>query len=83
SDLELDIEGDSVLRDFGINNDVEIHDAVPDNGQELSILDGQDDNEAEQSWHTAPPFTPGNSFFSSILLPDHLLARRNLTWTPI
>ncbi|KAG8682159.1 hypothetical protein FRC11_000177, partial [Ceratobasidium sp. 423] len=72
SDLELDIEGDSVIRDFGIDDDLEIHDADPDNGQELSILDGQDDDEAEQSWHTAPPFTPGNSFFLSILPPDDL-----------
>ncbi|KAG8729133.1 hypothetical protein FRC11_009452 [Ceratobasidium sp. 423] len=82
SDLELDIEGDSVIRDFRIDDDVEIHDADPDNGQELSILDGQD-NKAEQSWHTAPPFTPGNSFFLSVLLPDDLLARPNLTQTPV
>ncbi|KAG8752008.1 hypothetical protein FRC11_008774 [Ceratobasidium sp. 423] len=82
SDLELDIEGDSVIRDFGIDDDVEIHDANPDDGQELSILDGQDDDEAEQSWHTAPPFTPGNSFFLSVLPPDDLLARLNLTRTP-
>ncbi|KAG8752009.1 hypothetical protein FRC11_008775 [Ceratobasidium sp. 423] len=69
------------MLDFGIDDDVEIHDADPDDGQELSILDGQDD-EAEQSWHTAPPFTPGNSFFLSVLPPDDLPARPNLTRTP-
>ncbi|CAE6462565.1 unnamed protein product [Rhizoctonia solani] len=84
SDLELDIEGDAVIRGFGIDDDVEIHDADPEDGQDLSILDGQDDDEADQSWHTATPFTPGNSFFSNVLSPHNndLPARPNLTRTP-
>ncbi|KAJ1304308.1 hypothetical protein OPQ81_005468 [Rhizoctonia solani] len=82
SDLELYIEGDSVIRGFGIDDDVEIHDADPDEGQDLSILDAQDDDEAEQSWHTATPFTPGNSFFSNVLSPNDLPPRPNLTRTP-
>ncbi|CAE6482869.1 unnamed protein product [Rhizoctonia solani] len=82
SELELDIEGDSVIRGFGIDDDVEIHDADPDDGQDLSILDGQDDDEADQSWHTATPFTPGNSFFSNVLSPNDLPPRPNLTRTP-
>ncbi|KAF8706016.1 Protein tyrosine kinase, partial [Rhizoctonia solani] len=84
SDLELDIEGDAVIRGFGIDDDVEIHDADPEDGQDLSILEGQEDDEADQSWHTATPFTPGNSFFSNVLSPNNndLPARPNLTRTP-
>ncbi|CAE6421274.1 unnamed protein product [Rhizoctonia solani] len=82
SDLELDIEGDSVIRGFGIDDDVEIHDADPDDAQDLSILNDQDDDDADQSWHTATPFTPGNSFFSNVLSPNDLPPRPNLTRTP-
>jgi hypothetical protein len=82
SDLELDIDGDSVIRDFGITHDVEIHDADPD-GQDVSILEGADDDEGEQSWHTAPPFTPGDPLFTNIFnRSDDAPPRSNLTRTP-
>ncbi|KAG8708170.1 hypothetical protein FRC09_001399 [Ceratobasidium sp. 395] len=43
SDLELDIDADSVIRDFGISYDAEIRDVDPNDGQDISILKGADD----------------------------------------
>lgn len=81
SELELDIDGDSVIRDFG--HDVEIRDADPDDGQDTSILEGIEDDEVDQSWHTAPPFTPGESSFASIFpRGDDIPPRSSLTRTP-
>ncbi|KAG8722208.1 hypothetical protein FRC08_005566 [Ceratobasidium sp. 394] len=83
SDLELDLDGDSVIHDFGIDHNVGIHDADPDDGQDVSILQGAKDDEGDQSWHTAPPFTPGDPMFSSIFpRADDLPPRPNLTRTP-
>ncbi|QRV79083.1 mitosis inhibitor kinase SWE1 [Ceratobasidium sp. AG-Ba] len=80
SDLELDLDGDSVIRDIGIDHDVEIHDVDPDEVQDVSILQDDDDDEAEQSWHTAPPFTPGLS--GAFSRSDDHPSRSNLTRTP-
>lgn len=80
SELELDLDGDSIIRDFG--NDVEIHDADPDEGQDISILEGVEDDEVDQSWHTAPSFTPANSSFSNIFSRDDIPPRSSLTRTP-
>ncbi|KAG8709736.1 hypothetical protein FRC08_018102 [Ceratobasidium sp. 394] len=83
SDLELDLDGDSVIRDFGIDHDVEIHDADPDDCQDVSILQGAEDDEGDQSWHTAPPFTPRDPIFSGVFpRTDDLPPRPNLTRTP-
>ncbi|KAB5588009.1 Mitosis inhibitor kinase SWE1 [Ceratobasidium theobromae] len=68
SDLNLDIDGESIIWGFGIDNDVKIHNADPDNSQDISIINGEDKDNSKQSWHTAVPFTPGNSMFSGIFV---------------
>ncbi|KAG8788655.1 hypothetical protein FRC12_014337 [Ceratobasidium sp. 428] len=49
SDLELDIDADSVIGNFGIDYDAEIRDVDPDDGQDVNILKGADDDEGELS----------------------------------
>ncbi|KAF8602480.1 hypothetical protein BDV93DRAFT_509245 [Ceratobasidium sp. AG-I] len=80
SEHDLDLDGDSIIWDFG--NDMEIHDADPDEGQDISILEGVEDADVDQSWHTAPPFTPGDTSFSSIFLRNDIPAQSSLTRTP-